>query len=97
MKKITVLFFTFFLLFSCSITKNSGVVDYGSPNGEKITYNRLGSCCPFNTKNSSFGGMLDKYEVTYPGLEKSLIIYINMYDSKELMVPMGLKLKKSIS
>jgi hypothetical protein len=67
------------------------------PNGEKISYNRLGSCCPFNTKNSPFGGMLDKYEITYPGLEKSLIIYINMYDSKELVVPVGLKLKKSNS
>jgi len=63
------------------------------PNGEKIEYYRIGSCCPFKTKNSEWGGMLDKYNVTYTGLEKSLIIYINMYDSDTLKVPVGLKLK----
>lgn len=63
------------------------------PNGEKIEYYRIGSCCPFNTKNSAWGGMLDKYNITYTGLNKSLIIYINMYDSDTLKVPVGLKLK----
>lgn len=62
------------------------------PNGEPIDYYRIGSCCPFKTKNSEWGGMLDKYNVTYPGLEKPLIIYINMYDSDTLKVPVGLKL-----
>ncbi len=65
------------------------------PNGEKIEYYRIGSCCPFNTKNSEWGGMLDKYNVTYPGLKKNLIIYINMYDSDTLKVPVGLKLKQA--
>jgi hypothetical protein len=63
------------------------------PNGEKIAYSRLGSCCPFKTDNSGWGGMLDQYSITYPGLEKSLVIYINMYDSDTLKVPVGLKLK----
>ena len=63
------------------------------PNGEKIEYYRIGSCCPFETENSVWGGMLDKYSVTYDGLEDSLIIYINMYDSDVLKVPVGLKLK----
>lgn len=63
------------------------------PNGEKTEYSRIGSCCPFKTKNSEWGGMLDKYSVTYAGLEKSLTIYINMYDSDTLKVPVGLKLK----
>lgn len=63
------------------------------PNGEKIAYERIGSCCPFKTKNSEWGGMLDMYNVTYTGLEKNLIIYINMYDSDTLKVPVGLKLK----
>lgn len=62
------------------------------PNGEKIEYYRIGSCCPFKTNNSEWGGMLDKYNVTYTGLEESLIIYINMYDSDTLKVPVGLKL-----
>jgi hypothetical protein len=64
------------------------------PNGEKIEYYRIGSCCPFETKNSEWGGgMLDKYSVKYEGLKKSVVIYINMYDSDTLRVPVGLKLK----
>jgi hypothetical protein len=63
------------------------------PNGEKIEYYRMGSCCPFKTKNSEWGGLLDKYYVKYTGLEKGLVIYINMYDSDKLKVPVGLKLR----
>jgi hypothetical protein len=64
------------------------------PNGEKIEYYRIGSCCPFETKNSAWGGgMLDKYSINYEGLKKSIIIYINMYDSDTLRVPVGLKLR----
>lgn len=63
------------------------------PNGEKVQYYRLGSCCPFKTKNSEWGGMLDKYEVSYEGLDTSFVLYINMYDSDTLKVPVGLKLK----
>jgi hypothetical protein len=66
------------------------------PNGEQISYQRLGSCCGFSTKNGLFGdsGMLDKYEVTYEGLDKPKILYINMYDSDILQVPVGFTLKK---
>ena len=66
------------------------------PKGEPISYRRLGSCCPFYTKNGTFGnsGMLDKYEVTYEGLEKPIILYINMYDSDVLKVPVGFTLSK---
>jgi hypothetical protein len=64
------------------------------PNGEKIEYYRIGSCCPFESENSAFGGMLDKYNITYKGLKKDIIIYINMYDSDILKVPVGLELKK---
>ncbi len=64
------------------------------PKGEEIKYSRIGSCCSFQTKNSELGGgLLDKYSVTYEGLEKSLVIYINMYDSDTLKVPVGLKLR----
>ena len=66
------------------------------PNGEQISYHRLGSCCGFFTKNGLFGdsGMLDKYEVTYEGLDKPIILYINMYDSDVLQVPVGFTLRK---
>lgn len=66
------------------------------PGGEQISYHRLGSCCRFNTKNGQFGdsGMLDKYAVTYKGLDKPIILYINMYDSDVLKVPVGFSLRK---
>jgi hypothetical protein len=31
------------------------------PNGEKIEYYRIGSCCPFETKNSEWGGISELY------------------------------------
>lgn len=65
------------------------------PNGEKVKYYRIGSCCPFQTPNSDWGsGMLDKFSVTYNGLKKDLILYINMYDSDTLKAPIGFKFKK---
>lgn len=62
------------------------------PNGEKIKFNRLGSCCSFKTKNALIGktGLLDKYEITYAGLDKPTILYINAYDFESPMCPKGL-------
>jgi hypothetical protein len=61
------------------------------PNGELIEYQRLGSCCPFETKNVSenYYGMLDVYEVTYKGLETPINLFINMYDADTLRIPVG--------
>ncbi|WP_281228793.1 2-dehydro-3-deoxyphosphooctonate aldolase [Flavobacterium aquiphilum] len=65
------------------------------PKGEKITYKKLGNCCPFPTKNSDMGaGFLDVYELSWEGLKKPIILYINIYERGQLMVPMGLSLKK---
>lgn len=66
-----------------------------SPDGDIILYKRLGSCCKFYTENSLFdsdSGFLDKYEVKYRGLEEPVILYLNMYDSDTLRVPVGFKL-----
>lgn len=65
------------------------------PNGEPVRYSRLGSCCHFKTKNGLFDdvGLFDKYRVTYEGLEKEVVLYINMYDSDVLMIPVGFKKK----
>lgn len=64
------------------------------PNGETISYHRKGSCCPFKTPNGfAGGGLLDIYEVTYEGLKKPIVIYINMYDAGELKAPQGFKFK----
>lgn len=67
------------------------------PNGEPISYSRIGSCCEFETENSPFGGgLLDKYEITYEGIEEPVILYLNMYDPDEdgkVEAPEGFKLE----
>lgn len=65
------------------------------PNGESITYHRLGSCCQIPSKNGLMGyAVLDIYEVTYDGLEKPINLYINMYDPGILKAPKGFTYKK---
>lgn len=66
------------------------------PNGEKITYTKLESCCPFPTKRSDMGaGLLDVYELKWEGQKKPVILYLNIYEKGLLMVPIGLTLKKN--
>jgi len=64
------------------------------PNGEKITYTRLETCCPFPTKRSNMGaGFLNVYELKWEGQKKPIKLYLNIYEKGILMVPMGLRLK----
>ena len=65
------------------------------PKGEKITYTKLESCCPFPTKRSEMGaGFLDVFQLRWEGQREPIILYINIYEKGVLMVPMGLTLKK---
>lgn len=66
------------------------------PKGEKITYTKLESCCPFPTKRSEMGvGLLDVYEIKWEGQKNPVILYLNIYEKGYLMVPIGLSLKKN--
>ena len=66
-----------------------------SPAGERIRFNRRGSCCPFRTPNGFNGtGLLDMYEITYTGLTTPVILYINMYDYEPTKVPVGFAMIK---
>ncbi|MDQ6529158.1 2-dehydro-3-deoxyphosphooctonate aldolase [Flavobacterium sp. LHD-85] len=65
------------------------------PNGEKITYSRLETCCPFPTKRSNMGaGFLNVYELKWDGQKKPIKLYLNVYEKGVLMVPVGLRLKQ---
>lgn len=65
------------------------------PNGEKVSFTRIGSCCPFKSPNGLMGGgLLDKYEVSYEGLSNPVILYINMYDKDILKAPKGFRHKE---
>ena len=66
------------------------------PKGEKITYTKLESCCPFPTKRTELGaGFLDVYELKWDGQKKPVKLYLNIYEKGILMVPVGLSLKKN--
>ncbi|MEI3422730.1 MAG: hypothetical protein V8R91_17710 [Butyricimonas faecihominis] len=51
---------------------------------------------PFKTQNAVFGdsGMLDMYEISIEGMSPKIILYLNMYDSEILQVPVGFTLRK---
>ena len=60
------------------------------PNGEKVQFRRISSCCHFKSKSAVFGsGLLDKYEVYYKGLEEPIILYLNPYDFDTPKAPVG--------
>lgn len=64
------------------------------PKGEEISFSRIGSCCPFSTKNAELGsGMLDQYEIRHKGLAKPIVLFFNVYDTGEVQIPMGLTYK----
>ena len=63
------------------------------PEGQPIAWRRLGSCCEFETPNGLMGfGLLDMYEVHYAGLERPVILYLDMYDSEPVTAPVGFTL-----
>lgn len=65
------------------------------PNGEKLFYKKLESCCPFPTKKSEIGaGFLDVYQLQWVGCKKPVLLYFNIYEKGKLNVPKGLTTKK---
>ncbi|MCG9793610.1 2-dehydro-3-deoxyphosphooctonate aldolase [Flavobacterium algicola] len=65
------------------------------PQGEKIAYTKIESCCPFPTKRSGMGaGFLDVYELRWEGQKKPIQLYMNIYEKGYLLVPVGLSIKK---
>lgn len=64
------------------------------PNGEKISYKKIESCCPFPTKRNTMGvGLLDVYEITWEGQIKPVRLYLNIYEKGYIKVPMGFTLR----
>lgn len=62
---------------------------------EKISYEKIDSCCPFPTKKSIMGaGTLDIYQVTFEGSDKKVLLYINIYEKGRILCPKGFSIKK---
>ena len=65
------------------------------PNGEKVTYQLLETCCPFPSKNNKMGaGTLDIYEIFLDGKTSNKKIYINTYEKGKVICPKGFSIKK---
>lgn len=66
------------------------------PNGEKIIYQKVDTCCPFPTKHSNMGaGLLSMYEVNFEGSNAKKIFYFNIYEKGAIVCPKGFSIKKS--
>lgn len=78
-----------------SINQERFLKALAGPNGEKLFYKKLESCCPFPTKQSEIGaGLLDVYQVNWVGCKRPLLLYFNIYEKGKLYIPMGLTAKK---
>lgn len=65
------------------------------PNGEKVTYKLIETCCPFPSKNNRMGaGTLDLYEIYFDGKLTDKKIYINTFEKSTVMCPKGFSIKK---
>jgi len=64
------------------------------PNGEKISFTEMETCCPFPTKRSELGaGFLNIYEITWEGQKAPVKLYFNIYEKGALLCPIGFKIK----
>lgn len=67
------------------------------PNGEKINYKKIETCCPFPTKNSLMGaGTIGVYEITFES-QKKVTLYFNTFEKGKIVCPKGFRIKKTIS
>jgi hypothetical protein len=66
------------------------------PQGQKVHYERVGTCCGFKTANSPFGdsALLEVWEISYEGAKRPSRLYFNWYDEGEVLVPVGLTAAK---
>ena len=60
------------------------------PGGEPVDFERMGSCCGFDTSNGISGnGMLDIFQVTIKGKPGKAVLYLDMYDPGPRDIPAG--------
>lgn len=68
------------------------------PNGEKISYKKVDTCCPFPSKNSLMGaGTIGIYEVSFEGSAKKFTLYFNIFEKGKILCPKGFAIKKPVS
>jgi len=66
------------------------------PNGEKVNFKKIDTCCPFPTKNTTMGaGTIGIYEVTLEGTSKKFTMYFNTFEKGKIVCPKGFQIKKN--
>lgn len=66
-----------------------------SKDGEKLSYKKIDTCCPYPSKNNAVGvGTLDIYEVWVEGSTEKWLLYININDKGDIYCPKGFLPKK---
>lgn len=64
-------------------------------NGEKISYNKAETCCPFPTKRNAMGaGSLDIYQIRFEGNANPIQLYINVFEKGKVLCPVGFSIKR---
>ena len=64
-------------------------------NGEKLSYKKIDTCCPYPSKNNAVGvGTLEIYEVWIDGKTDKWLLYINLTDKGDVLCPKGFLPKK---
>ena len=67
------------------------------PNGERVRYTRLGSCCAQPGPHGHLGReMLDIFQVTHRGLDEPIDLYFNVYSFDDPRVPVGLTFEPTV-
>ncbi|AWM15170.1 2-dehydro-3-deoxyphosphooctonate aldolase [Flavobacterium sp. NRK F10] len=65
------------------------------PNGEKILFKKVDTCCPFPTQHNNMGaGTLSIYEVQFEGTNITKKLYFNSYERGKIVCPKGFTIKK---
>lgn len=68
------------------------------PESQRVQYQRVGSCCSFNTPNGMMGrGLLDRYKVYWENCTDTVFLYMNLYDAGPLKAPQGFLFRKPVS
>ena len=63
--------------------------------GEKISYSKTDTCCPFPTQTNSMGaGTLVIYEVRFSNSNKKVSLYFNIFEKGKIVCPKGFAIKK---
>lgn len=67
------------------------------PKGEKISYKKIDTCCPFPTKHNTMGaGTLTLYEVSFERTNIKKTLYFNVYEKGKILCPKGFTIKTDL-